>query len=227
MSQDRLRPLFPEAITNGAFLLPDGSAGGVVIGGTPFWEMISTHEQAQIASAYHFLLLALEEPLDIYILDRPVDLWSHLDALLLQQPHVMGNALQAELLAEMIGRVNEALQPGATLSKQVVWVIRVTKGVTSNVSFSTRVQRRGSQPTLTAEQSSVLRQAVSLAQRLASQLQQLQGIPPHIASAETIAQLWYYLADPIRSQRYPLTGNLLDRVQRVMATTQSEGSPTP
>jgi hypothetical protein len=34
--------------------------------------------------------------------------------------------------------------------------------------------------------------------------------------AEEIAQLLYQLADPVRAQRYPLAGTLLDRVRRVV-----------
>jgi hypothetical protein len=34
--------------------------------------------------------------------------------------------------------------------------------------------------------------------------------------AEEIAHLIYGLADPVRAQRYPLAGTLLDRVRRIV-----------
>jgi hypothetical protein len=38
-------------------------------------------------------------------------------------------------------------------------------------------------------------------------------------TAEEIAQLVYRLADPVRAYRYPLQGTLLERVQRVVVST--------
>ena len=45
------------------------------------------------------------------------------------------------------------------------------------------------------------------------------GVPP--LEAEEIARLIYGLADPVRAQRYPLTGTLLDRVRRVVTPLDS------
>jgi hypothetical protein len=63
-----------------------------------------------------------------------------------------------------------------------------------------------------------LAQAVEKARRLADALHQLGGHPaPRVMEAEEIARLVYQLADPIRAQRYPLAGTLLERVRRVVA----------
>jgi hypothetical protein len=60
-------------------------------------------------------------------------------------------------------------------------------------------------------------QAIEQACRLADSLSQLGGTPaPRLLEAEEIARLVYGLADPVRAQRYPLAGTLLDRVRRVV-----------
>ena len=62
-----------------------------------------------------------------------------------------------------------------------------------------------------------LAQVVEKARRLADSLSQLGGTPaPRLLEAEEIAGLVYGLADPVRAQRYPLAGTLLERVRRVV-----------
>jgi hypothetical protein len=57
----------------------------------------------------------------------------------------------------------------------------------------------------------------SSARRLADALSQVGGTPAaRLMEAEEIARLLYSLADPVRAQRYPLAGTLLDRVRRVV-----------
>ena len=68
-----------------------------------------------------------------------------------------------------------------------------------------------------------LTQATQQARRLADMLASLGATPaPRLMEAEEIAQLLYRLADPVRSQRYPLAGVLLDRVRRVVTIEASD-----
>src|SRR6266511_1947814 len=66
-------------------LRPDGVAVGIVSGGAPAWDLLSLAARAQIGSAYHRLLLSLDTPIDVYVVDQPPDLADEIATLLDRQ----------------------------------------------------------------------------------------------------------------------------------------------
>jgi hypothetical protein len=223
-----LRSLFPSQIVRGALLRPDGCAAGLVIGGAPSWDLLSRAHRAQAGSDYHRLLLALDAPIDVYLVDQPTDAAGEIATLIERQARADHPRL-AGVLSEMADYLAELGQQSASRAKQVIWV--VTAGADASVHGAgsldlTRLIGRGrstraSGPTRAGM--TALAQAVETARRLADSLHQLGGQPaPRLLEAEEIARLVYQLADPVRAQRYPLAGTLLDRVRRVvmpLATT--------
>ena len=71
---NELRALFPLQIVRGALLRPDGVAVGLVVGGAPPWDLRSLAGRSQASEEYHRLLLALDAPIDVYLIDEPPNL---------------------------------------------------------------------------------------------------------------------------------------------------------
>jgi hypothetical protein len=224
-----LRNLFPTQIVRGALLRPDGVAVGLVGGGAPAWDLLSLTARAQTGTEYHRLLLALDAPIDIYLVDQPPEVAGAIGTLLDRQEHVEQPMLTA-VLSEIADYLAELAQQRSSRAKQTIWT--VTAGTDRSArragSLEHLILRRRDSKTSSRGKggAAALAQAVEQARRLADALGQLGGTPPpRILEAEEIAQLIYGLADPIRAQRYPLTGTLLDRVRRVVTTgTKSQGS---
>ena len=225
-----LRAAFPIQIVRGALLRPDGIAVGLVSGGAPAWDLLSLAARSQAGGDYHRLLLALDAPIDVYLVDQPPDIAGAVATLLARQEYVE-HPLLAGVLAEMADYLAELGQYSGSRAKQVIWA------VTSNADASTRgvggldlvrliAPKDQKSAGRTTAGRSALAHGVDQARRLADALTPLGAVPaPRLMEAEEIAQLIYRLADPVRSQRYPLAGILLDRVRRVVTTgTESQGS---
>jgi hypothetical protein len=225
-----LRAIFPTQIVRGALLRPDGIAVGLVSGGAPSWDLLSRAARGQAGDDYHRLLLALDTPLDVYLVDQPPDVAGEI-ALLLERQEAAEHPLLAAVLSEIADYLTELSRHSGSRAKQVIWAVTAggdanTRGVggldlgrligrTAGVR-TTGPRRSGSRIATTA-----LIQASERAGRLADSLGQLGSAPaPRLLEAEEIARLIYGLADPVRAQRYPLAGTLLDRVRRVVTPTQ-------
>ena len=221
-----LRTLFPTQIVRGALLRPDGVAVGLCSGGAPSWDLLSQTARDQAGTDYHRLLLACDAPLDVYVIDQPPDVAGVIGALLDQQAHV-NHPLLATVLSEMADYLTELAGQSGSRAKQVIWAVTaggdasgrgmggldlgslIGRSASNNVAGH-RIGNSRAIPT-------ALAQAVEKARRLVDALGQLGGTPvPRLMEAEEIARLVYQLADPVRAQRYPLAGTLLDRVRRVI-----------
>lgn len=220
-----LRNLFPTRIVRGALLRPDGVAVGLISGGAPPWDLLSLTARAQAGGDYHRLLLALDAPLDVYLIDQPPDVAGEIDTLLERQESA-DHPLLAAVLSEMADYLTELAQQSGSRAKQVIWAMTAggdagTRGVGS-LDLGSLIGR-GVKRTAGPSQAglSALAQAVEKARRLADSLGQFGGtLPPQLMEAEEIARLVYQLADPVRAQRYPLASPLLDRVRRVVMPAQ-------
>ena len=219
---NELRALFPVQVTRGALLRSDGVAVGLISGGAPSWDLMAQAVLAQAGDDYHRLLLALDAPIDIYLIDEPPNLAGAIATLVERHERCRQPALAA-VLSELIDELAERAQHGSGRAKQAIWAVTTAPqaaassmpglGLGTLFGLHKKGQRRATVP---AHQSA-LAQAVERARRLADALGQLAGTPaPRLMEAEEIARLIYGLADPIRAQRYPLVGTLLDRVRRVV-----------
>ena len=224
-----LRQTFPTQIVRGALLRLDGVAVGLVGGGAPAWDLLSLAARAQTGAEYHRLLLALDAPIDIYLVDQPPEVAAEINTLLDRQEHVDQPMLGA-VLSEIADYLAELAQQRSSRAKRAIWTITAgaelsTRGAGSLEHLILR-GRGGTTSSRVQAGAAALARAVEQARRLADALGQLGGTPPpRLLEAEEIAQLIYGLADPIRAQRYPLTGTLLDRVRRVVtAGATSQGS---
>ena len=220
------RAVFPTQIVRGAVLRPDGIAVGLVSGGAPSWDLLSQAARGQAGEDYHRLLLALDLPIDIYLIDQPPDVAGAIGGLLQRQGHAQ-HPLLAAVLSEMADYLAELAQQSSSRAKQVIWAVTaggeaVGRGM-GGLDLSTLIGRgvigkpngRGRSGSRTAP--TALSQAIEKARRLSDALSQLAGTPaPRLMEAEEIARLIYGLADPVRAQRYPLAGTLLDRVRRIV-----------
>jgi hypothetical protein len=221
-----LRAIFPTQIVRGALLRPDGIAVGLVSGGAPSWDLLSLAGRSQAGDDYHRLLLALDAPLDVYVVDQPPDVAGEI-GLLLNRQDAADHPLLAAVLSEMADYLTELSGHSGSRAKQVIWAVTAggdasTRGV-GGLDLGSLIgrmkgtqdnspRRSGSRITTTA-----MSQAVEKARRLADSLGQLGSVPaPRLLEAEEIARLVYGLADPVRAQRYPLAGTLLDRVRRIV-----------
>src|SRR6266545_7115687 len=95
-----LRATFPIQIVRGALLRSDGIAVGLVSGGAPAWDLLSLAAQSKAGDDYHRLLLALDAPIDVYVVDQPPDIAGAVAALLARQQYVE-HPLLASVMAEM------------------------------------------------------------------------------------------------------------------------------
>jgi len=223
-----LRNLFPIQIVRGALLLPDGVAVGLVGGGAPAWDLLSLAARAQTGAEYHRLLLALDAPIDIYLVDQPPEVAGAIGTLLDRQEHV-DQPMLAAVLSEIADYLAELAQQQSSRAKRAIWTVTAGTELSARRAgsldrFSLR-GRGGTTSSRVQAGAAALARAVEQARRLADALGQLGGTPPpRLLEAEEIAQLIYRQADPIRAQRYPLAGTLLDRVRRVVTTgTRSQG----
>jgi hypothetical protein len=222
-----LRSIFSTQIVHGALLRPDGVAVGLVSGGAPSWDLLSLAARGQAGDEYHRLLLALDAPIDVYLVDRPPDMAGAISTLLDRQQdaneRLDGSPLLGAVLSEMADYLTELAQQSGSRAKQVIWAVTAGgEAATSSVGgldLGMLIGRgaRGKAVGLTKASLSALAQAAERARRLADALGQLGSAPtPRLLEAEEIARLVYGLADPLRTQRYPLAGTLLDRVRRVV-----------
>jgi hypothetical protein len=226
MNDTELRGLFPVQIIRGALLRPDGVAVGLVSGGAPAWDLLALEARGQVGGDYHRLLLALDAPIDVYVVDEAPDLAGEIAILYQRQAHV-AHSRQADVLDEIAGYLTELAQSSGSRTKQVIWAVTAGQAGTtaarrtiSSVDVSAVFRRRGQvrAPQPSPAGNGALVQAVERARRLADGLAQLGGTPqPRLLEAEEIARLLYQLADPVRASRYPLAGTLLDRVRRVVS----------
>jgi hypothetical protein len=226
-----LRSTFPIQIMRGALLHADGVAVGLVSGGAPAWDLLSLAARSQAGDDYHRLLLALDAPIDIYVVDQPPDIQWALAPLLARQQHV-DPGLVADVLADMADYLTELGQYSSSRAKQVIWAVTSAANASARVGGGMELAQlirrgdRSSSDRATARRSALV-QAVEQARRLADTLTTLGASPPpRLMEAEEIAQLIYRLADPIRSQRYPLAGVLLDRVRRVLSRSKGATDET-
>lgn len=214
---NELQTIFPTQIIRGALLRPDGVAVGLVLGGAPAWDLRSLAARGEAGADYHRLLLALDAPIDVYVVDQPPDLAREI-ATLHERQALSEHPLLADVLSEMADYLTE-LASQSSRAKQVVWAVTVAPG--ANVRGVDRLDIKGllkrDRQVATPRGAATLAQAVERARRLADALGQLGGTPaPRLLEAEEIAHLLYALADPVRAQRYPLAGPLLERVRRVV-----------
>jgi NAD(P)-dependent dehydrogenase (short-subunit alcohol dehydrogenase family) len=224
---NELRSLFPTQIVRGGLLRADGVAVGLVAGGAPPWDLMDSQARAGAGGDYHRLLLAQHAPIDIYLIDHAPNLSSAIGALL-DRRDTADNDAQAAVLEEIAERLAELAQHGGSRAKQVIWAVSAApsaaaargggRPITSLLSRAPKTNKfTRSTPGLAA-----LAQAVEQARRLAEALSVLGGTPPpRLMEAEEIARVIYQLADPVRAQRYPLSGTLLNRVQRIIAPAPS------
>jgi hypothetical protein len=225
MNDTELRGLFPVQIIRGALLRPDGVAVGLVSGGAPAWDLLALEARGQVGVDYHRLLLALDAPIDVYVVDEAPDLAGEI-AILHQRQAQVAHPRQADVLDEIAGYLAELAQSSGCRAKQVIWAVmagsagatgsRTISSLDVSAVFRRRGQARSQRPSPAGN--AALAQAVERARRLADGLAQLGGTPqPRLLEAEEIARLLYQLADPVRASRYPLAGTLLDRVRRVVS----------
>lgn len=215
---NELRSIFPSQIIRGALLRPDGVAVGLVLGGAPAWDLRSLAARGEAGTDYHRLLLALDAPIDVYVIDQPPDLAHEIRALHERQAHTE-HPLLADVLAEIADYLTELGQSSGSRAKQVVWAVTVAPSTSVRGVGSLDIKRllRRDQQIAPAHDAAMLTEAVERARRLADALGQLGGTPaPRLFEAEEIARLLYDLADPVRAQRFPLAGPLLQRVRRVV-----------
>ncbi|HWQ13907.1 MAG TPA: hypothetical protein VNL77_14000, partial [Roseiflexaceae bacterium] len=122
MSDVELRRLFPTQIIRGALLRPDGGAVGLVTGGAPAWDLLALEARDQAGADYHRLLLALDTPVDVYVVDHPPDLTGEI-ATLHERQRRATHPLMADVLDEIAGYLAELAQQTGSRAKQVVWTV--------------------------------------------------------------------------------------------------------
>jgi len=223
---DELQKMFPAQIVRGALLRPDGVAVGLVSGGSPSWDLLSRAARGQAGSEYHRLLLSLDAPIDLYVVDQPPDLAGEIATLLSCRNRIDTPTLAA-VRSAIADYLTELASQSGSRAKQTIWAVAATSGATARGVLGLDIPRLighhagGAVAARGASASPTLSQALERARRLADALSQLGGTPAaRLMEAEEIARLLYNLADPVRAQRYPLTGTLLDRVRRVVTTTR-------
>jgi hypothetical protein len=232
MNNTELRSLFPVRIVRGALLRPDGVAVGLLIGGAPAWDLLSPGERERLGADYHRLLLALDAPVDVYVVDLPPDLSCELGRLRATSNQAM-HPLLAQVRDEMADYLSELARGATSRAKDVVWAVAPQPGGNPNRSRSDKREsglrhllsqaHRSSRANTTSRSDSQLAEATERARRLADALSLLGSTPaPRLMEAEEIARVLYQLADPVRSGRYPLSGALLDRVQRVVVAGDTQ-----
>src|SRR5262249_54406422 len=125
-----LRTVFPTQIVRGALLRPDGIAVGLVGGGAPSWDLLSLAARGQAGSDYHRLLLALDAPLDVYLVDQPPDVAAAIGILLDRQERA-DHSLLAEVLSEMADYLTQLAAQSGSRAKQVIFAVTAGGDVTA------------------------------------------------------------------------------------------------
>jgi hypothetical protein len=222
---DELRKMFPAQIVRGALLRPDGVAVGLVSGGAPAWDLLSRAARGQAGSEYHRLLLSLDAPIDLYVVDQPPDLAGEI-ATLLSRRDGSDTPTLAAVRSAIADYLTELASQSASRANQAIWAVTAMSGVgargVSSLNIPSLLGHRaeGGAAARGTAANPALGQALERARRLADGLSQLGGTPAaRLMEAEEIARLLYRLADPVRAQRYGLTGTLLERVRRVVTTS--------
>jgi hypothetical protein len=218
---NELREIFPTRIVRGAVLRADGVAVGLVVGGSLSWDLLSLAARAQAGADYHRLLLALDAPIDVYLVDQPPDVADQVATLLERQTRAAHPLLET-VLSEIADYMIELAQQTSSRAKQVIWAVTTSADTQAlgvgGLDLLQLIRRGSGTPAGPAPAGlATLAQAVEKARRLCEALNQLGGTPPpRLLEAEEIARLLYGLADPVRAQRYPLAGTLLERVRRIV-----------
>ena len=215
---NELQTIFPTQIIRGALLRPDGVAVGLVLGGAPAWDLRSLAARGEAGADYHRLLLALDAPIDIYVVDQPPDITREI-ATLHEWQAWAEHPLLADVLSEIADYLTELGHLSGSRAKQVIWAVTTTPSASTRGVGRLDIKGllKRDRQVVPARRAAALTQAVERARRLADGLGQLGGTPaPRLLEAEEIAHLLYGLADPVRAQRYPLAGPLLQRVRRVV-----------
>jgi hypothetical protein len=226
---NELRSTFAIRVARGALIQPDGRAVGLVLGGGPPWELLARAARVQAGADYHRLLLALDTPLDVYLVDTTLDASDEMAQLLACQEQALelGATIYAAVLGEIGGYLSDLAfgQVGISAgvqAKQVVWVVAADTDAgrgSSSLDLHIWLHRR---PVVHPASDSAaagrgLQPAIERARRLADALLSLGAAPPpRLMEPEEIMALVYRLADPVRARRFPLHGALLDRVRRVV-----------
>lgn len=218
-----LRQLMPKHIVRGALLRSDGVAVGLVGGGAPAWDLMSMEARGRAGSDYHRLLLALDAPLDLYLVDSPPAVTQEISLLMDKQDNAK-NAMESMVLGEIIEYLSELAQQSGSRSKQMIWAVTASAGIMQRSVNISGVLKSGSGNAAKTSDKASLSLAVDRARRLATALGYLSGTPqPRLLEAEEIARMVYQLCDPVRAHRYPLSGSLLDRIRRVVTTDTQDG----
>jgi hypothetical protein len=179
---DELRKMFPAQIVRGALLRPDGVAVGLVSGGTPAWDLLSRAARGQAGDEYHRLLLSLDAPVDLYVVDQPPDLAGEIETLLSRWDGSDTPTLAA-VRSAIADYLTELASQSGSRAKQAIWAVTAMSGATARSVLSLDIPRliglhagagtaaRG------AAASPAVAQAVERARRLADALSQLGGTP--------------------------------------------------
>jgi len=211
MSREELRGLLPERIEQGALLRPDGSAVGLVGGGAIPADLMAREQLAANAREYHRVLLAQAHPIHVYMVDQPIALDDALRDLLARQAR-QRHPLQRAIVGELADRLADAQLNQTIRTKQTIWAMEVGAPVAQTLTQLARRYRKGQ-----TAGGVTLREARDRARRLADALGTLGGHPiPRMLEASEIMLLFVGQVDPIRAQRYPLSGDPLMRVHRLV-----------
>lgn len=211
MSRDELRALLPERIEQGALLRSDGSAVGLVGGGAIPSDLMAREQLAVVARDYHLVLQAQAHPIHVYIVDQPVSLDEALCDLLARQGR-QRHPLQRAILGELADRLADAQLNRTLRIKQTVWALHVGAPVSQTLKAWTSRYR-----TTPGGGAAALREARDRARRLADALSTLGGHPtPRMLEQSEIMLLLLGQVDPLRAQRYPLTGDPMARVHQIV-----------
>src|SRR5262249_38868692 len=139
MSND-LRAVFPFQVVRGALLRPDGVAVGLVSGGAPAWDLLSRTARAQTGSEYHRLLLSLDAPIDLYIVDQPPDLAGEIATLLSRQDRADTPVLTA-VRSAIADYLTELAAQSGSRAKQVIWAVTASGGMGTRGASSLDIAR--------------------------------------------------------------------------------------
>lgn len=203
-----LRALLPVAVRDGAALLGDGSAVGLVVGGLARWELQPPEVRAAAVRAYHQALLALEAPVHQYRLDLPLTLDDD-EAAARQRLQQTTQPVLRAVLQMMVTRLQRLEALSLPRTRATVWVLPVAPVVAVAVPTPWRRRRGGEAPRGEA----LLQQA----QQRARQWADLLPLLARPATAAEIAVIWYMLADVVRGLAYAVPDDLLQRAGRLPA----------
>jgi hypothetical protein len=219
---NRLRELFPVHLVYGGFVRSDHAGVGVVVGGTPVWDLVSDAIRNECGRQYHQMLLTLDHPLHIYITTESVDLSDPIMRFLHVQAQVTHPA-QARILGEFADSLTDTTQHdgsqdggqmlhGVPRLTQVLWELPVLPSAVPALPW-----RSGSSGTRDQRREAVMRSAVQRARSWVDLLARLGGSPQaRLMSSQELMARFYVTADPERSRLFPLAGSVAERVRPVI-----------